>query len=530
MRIFHSLFAVLLLTIIVVIAFSSLIINFNQDSIFNIIFDDYLLYVVKFTIKQAALSTLFTIILAVPIALTLHRRNNFLGRSLLLDFLNLSFVLPSITIVIGIVIIHGKNGWINNFLQHYVGISFDYYLYGIFGIILGHLAFCLPLAVRILLYSLYAIPQETWFLTSQLNLSILNKFRIIQWPYLKDVALSLAILIFMMCFTSFTIILALGGGPSVTSIEVVIYQALRLDFDFAKALNLALIQFVISIFIMILWQKYNVSKLNFSSNVVKSYFKDYSHGVLIKILDIVLIAILFVVSVLPVIAIIINGLNDSFFIVIKSLELARAMAQSLVIAFLSGILGLMMAFAIVSGCFYVHYVLKKPTLSKFFILFANIKLIIPIFVISTGLFVFFNKYLIINDISFYLIILLNAISSLPFVVSIILPDSLGFSLKEIYLCNNLGIKSFDFIKVIYLPRLAKSISQALALSICISFGDLSIIALFNTHDLITLPYLLYSKISNYKLEEAAVISLIMVLLSFILFWLIEKIIAKRLSC
>ena len=44
----------------------------------------------------------------------------------------------------------------------------------------------------------------------------------------------------MLCVTSFTIVLTLGGGPAATTLEVAIYQALRFDFDPARAVALTL--------------------------------------------------------------------------------------------------------------------------------------------------------------------------------------------------------------------------------------------------------------------------------------------------
>ena len=40
---------------------------------------------------------------------------------------------------------------------------------------------------------------------------------------------------FMLCFTSFTIVLALGGGPQNSTLEVAIYQAIFFEFDLPKA-------------------------------------------------------------------------------------------------------------------------------------------------------------------------------------------------------------------------------------------------------------------------------------------------------
>ena len=48
--------------------------------------------------------------------------------------------------------------------------------------------------------------------------------------------------IFMLCFASFAVVLTLGGGPWATTIDVAIYQALRLEFDIARAVTLAGVQ------------------------------------------------------------------------------------------------------------------------------------------------------------------------------------------------------------------------------------------------------------------------------------------------
>ncbi len=48
----------------------------------------------------------------------------------------------------------------------------------------------------------------------------------------------------MLYFTSFAIVLTLGGGPKYTTLEVAIYQAILFEFDVPKAGLFALLQFV----------------------------------------------------------------------------------------------------------------------------------------------------------------------------------------------------------------------------------------------------------------------------------------------
>ena len=46
----------------------------------------------------------------------------------------------------------------------------------------------------------------------------------------------------MLCFTSFAIVLTLGGGPRASTLEVAIFQAIRFDADLPRAGLLALVE------------------------------------------------------------------------------------------------------------------------------------------------------------------------------------------------------------------------------------------------------------------------------------------------
>ncbi len=70
---------------------------------------------------------------------------------------------------------------------------------------------------------------------SQLGLGGWWLWRAVHWPAIKPVLPGVAALVFTLCFTSFAIIMTLGGGPGTTTLEVAIYQALRFEFDFARA-------------------------------------------------------------------------------------------------------------------------------------------------------------------------------------------------------------------------------------------------------------------------------------------------------
>ena len=61
----------------------------------------------KFTLKQAALSSLLSVLMAWPLALALSRRH-FIGRRLLILTLSVPFILPVIVAVLGLLSIFGN--------------------------------------------------------------------------------------------------------------------------------------------------------------------------------------------------------------------------------------------------------------------------------------------------------------------------------------------------------------------------------------------------------------------------------------
>ena len=58
------------------------------------------------------------------------------------------------------------------------------------------------------------VPADQWRLASQLGMGARSSFRLIEWPALRASLPGVAGLVFMLCITSFTIVLTLGGGPA----------------------------------------------------------------------------------------------------------------------------------------------------------------------------------------------------------------------------------------------------------------------------------------------------------------------------
>lgn len=153
--------------------------------------------------------------------------------------------LPVIVGAFGIITIWGRQGVLNTALV-FAGADEPFSIYGLSGILIAHVFFNLPLSVRLMLAGLERIPGEYWRMAASLGMGPVSVFRFIEWPAVARLVPGIAGLIFMLCATSFTLVLLLGGGPAATTLEVAIYQALRFDFDPQRAIALSVLQIALT--------------------------------------------------------------------------------------------------------------------------------------------------------------------------------------------------------------------------------------------------------------------------------------------
>ena len=340
-------------------------------------------------------------------------------------------------------------------------------------------------------------------------------------PAVKSTAFSVFLLVFMMCFTSFVIVLGLGGGPRYTTLEVAIYQALRFDFDIGRAVVLSLIQLMIcTVFMYIISNFINKDLFihNKSNNSHRFDIKSTSG----KIIDLLFLFIFIVIVVLPLLTIVYSGINERFLYVIYSEQFWNSFYYSILISLSSALLGLIFATGILTGCFHFKYIKKNDSLISKFIMLGNVSMLLPPFIFITGLFIILRDISDFYNMATILTILVNAFMALPFILAILYQPVLSFSDKEMYLCQNLGIKGWNFFKIICWGRIRNAVGYALALAATMSWGDLSVVTLFGNSNYSTLPYLIYQNFSNYKVNDASAIAFIVLLMSYTLFWLIEE--------
>ena len=480
--------------------------------------------ILRFTLWQAFLSCLLSIALAIPFARALARRQQFWGRNLLIRLSSLSLIIPTMVAVFGIATVHGRNGWLNQLLAA-VGLEQGYSLYGINGILLAHIFFNLPLATRVLLNAIESLPSQTWRLASQLGLPPLSIFKYIEWPLIRSVIPGIAGLIFMLCFTSFAIVLALGGGPSASTLEVAIYQAIRFDYDIGRGVVLAFIQITVCLALVAV---FNLARQNFSfqTGVHAAYHRPDSQDQLGKIIDFAVIIIIGIFLLSPLFAVIVRAISVDFFKVLGSTAFTQALFSSLVISLSAALLALTLSLPI---SFLYKNLACQGALKKaiFLDIGSALILVVPPLTLGMGLFLVLRSFASLFELGIYLVILINAILAVPFLIRILQPPIRASAQQVDRLSASLGITGWSLFKIVYWPLIRKPIAFALAIAATLSLGDMGVIALFGTQDLSTLPLLIYRLFGAYRMDEAAVVALFLCLLCFALFWSIERLLGGQ---
>ena len=475
--------------------------------------------IIRFTLWQAALSTALSVALALPLARALARRGGFRGRNLILRLSSVSFIIPTMVAALGIVAVHGRGGWVNNALAA-AGIARIDYLYGLTGILIAHLFFNLPLATRIFLHALLTLPQHGWNLATLYGMKSRHIFRHIEWPLLRALLPGVAGMIFLLCFTSFAIVLTLGGGPKSTTLEVAIYQAIRFDFDLSKAVALSLLQIGICLLLAAVFFAFG-APFPLRAGDEPGINRPDAGAPMAKVVDATVIAAAALFLLSPLAAALLKALAPGGWSIVAQPEFWSALRWTLLIALAAGALACALALALADLSVTLRARRRRAGAAAVEIA-GMLTLLAPPITLGAGLFLFFRHFTDALSLGPPLVIVLNALLALAFALRIITPALQAQRRRTDTLCATLGITGLNRWRLALWPGLRGPLAYALAIATTLSAGDMGVIALFGTDDLATLPLLMYRLIGAYRLEQAAVVAAALCALCFALFWLIER--------
>ena len=519
----------LILSILLVLFISFLLYKLaffqNPKNIFSS-YSPYILHLLKFTFFQATLSTLLSLFFGILLSWSLFHFKTFPLRDTLVSLFSSALVLPSIVVVLGIISVFGKYGWLNELVKIVFDKNPGGYIYGLGGILFAHTYFNASYASRVFYDAFYSIPVQRYKVSKTLGLNLWQRFYYIEFPNLKPYIFGLFRTIFLLCFSSFIIVLILGGNPSYNTLEVAIYEALKFDFDIPLSIKLSFLQIFISLVILFfISYKYSTNDISLENYIKTSWIETKRelllHGVVITIFSLLFL--------MPLASIVIDGLKADFVRLFSEKGFINAFKTSIFIAFLSSFFTLALSLILSyskSTLMQINLQNKKRVyriLEKIITLSSSIYLTVPSIVLGVGFFLLSRDIsLPLHLIAFIALIFANTLLSLPFAFNTFYPQIYTISKRYNKITQTLNINIFSKIFYIYLPNLKSQIIYIIALSFSFSLGDLSIIALFGDKDMATLPWYLYEKMGSYRTNDAAGIALVLLVLVLSLFMITLK--------
>lgn len=210
-----------------------------------------------FTFYQASLSTLLTLALGLPAAV-LFARYTFPGKMLLRGITAVPFMLPTVVVAAGFSALLGPRGWLNLMLIRLLDLSAPPIAFNgtLAAILIAHVFYNTTIVIRLVGGALSSLDPRLM----QASISLGASSRQVWWrvvaPLMRPSLLAAVLLVFLFDFTSFGVILLLGG-PSFTTLEVQIYvQALQM-LDLPLAALLSFIQLLCTIGFSVLYTRMN---------------------------------------------------------------------------------------------------------------------------------------------------------------------------------------------------------------------------------------------------------------------------------
>lgn len=206
--------------------------------------------VLWFTLWQATLSTVLTLLVAFPGAYVLARYR-FRGKSVVRALATLPFVLPTVVVATAFTALIGPRGIINNWLVDLFALDAPPIRLSqtVWIILLAHIFFNFSVALRILSGFWATLPPSLTQAAQVLGASPARAFREVTLPLLRPALTAAAVLIFIYTFTSFGVIVILGG-PRFATLEVEIYRQTWNLFNIPAAAALSLWQILFTFILM----------------------------------------------------------------------------------------------------------------------------------------------------------------------------------------------------------------------------------------------------------------------------------------
>jgi len=499
-------------------------------------------HVIFFTIKQSIISLFFTLLLGIPAAY-IFTRFSFPGKKIIRPLFLIPFVLPSIIVALGFILLYGQNGYLNQFLSRFnLNIRI---LYRLEAIILAHSFYNFPIVLKFVSDSWQRINQNYIAAARTLGASKLRIFFRITLPSLIPSIINASVLVFIYCFMSFGIVLILGS-VNYTTIEVNIYILINHLIRFPLGMALGSIQLLFSLvflFLALKSNRYYLKHLNLLDIISQNdaqipLFKFRGSSFRRNIARVIITAyllILIVIIIGPLLATLLFGIRANFqddlitggalssvfdYNQILGSSVATALYNSALIAFSAASFTVILSLLLTQGIIYLEKRPSKISLASLLELFIIIPLIVSPVTFSLG-YLRYIHFGVIDINRLLLIVFAHTVIAIPFVSRIVLQAIRNIPGNQINIARTLGTGRIGIFFRIILPQIKTRILLAFSFAFALSLGELGAVMMLG-RNYVTIPMAIYRFIGARRLVPAVNMGILLLVVTFAFFFLIER--------
>ena len=458
---------------------------------------DYYIGTLLFTVYQAALSTAVTLLLATPCAFV-FARYRFRGKTLLLSLATLPFVLPTVVVALAFATLLGKNGLLNDLLAalfslDYAPIQLERSLAMI---IIAHVFYNFAVALRIMTGYWSSLGFSVEEAARCLGADELSLWRDIRLPLIRPAMLSAGLLVFIFSFTSFGVILILGGIRFATLEVQIYYQAVNM-FNLPLAAALSLVQIVSMLFMMTIYTS-TQKKLQLAHVSGKALTK--RPRTLLERLSLCLcVALIAVLLFSPLLALVWRSVLVAGQLDISNFaNLAEKSRGSLLfIAPIESVFNslrfalIAMCAALCLGLIASYLIERRGRLSRLLDPLFMLPLATSAVTLGFGFIIALDEPPLNLRASWLIIPISHTLVALPFVIRSVLPSlrAIPPSLREA--AQTLGAKPIDALLTIDLPLLGRGIAVGATFAFTVSMGEFGASLFVAQRESVTIPVVIY---------------------------------------
>ena len=498
----------------------------------RILTSDYYRDTFWFTVGQAVLSTVLTIALALPGAYV-FTRFRFPGKSLLMSLATLPFVLPTVVVAAAFSALIGPNGVLNQLLIRLFSLSEPpIVLERTLAIILiVHVFYNYAIALRIIA-GFWA--NQSLRMEEAARVLGAHGWRLwweVRLPLLRPALLAASILVFIFTFTSFGVVLILGG-PRFATVEVEIFRQVTSLFNLQVAAALSLMQVAFMFVLMLVYtrlQRQTATDLQAAQAVTRSPYT-LRERLFVGANVLIIVVLLFT----PLVALVLrsfssdDGLTVRFFTLLSTnprnsvlfVPPLAAVGNSLVFALATT------ALAVTLGLI-TAYLLSSPTsrFARWLDPVFMLPLAVSAVTLGFGYIIALDEPPLNLRASAALIPLAHTLVAMPFVVRSVLPSLRGIPPDVRGAARVLGASPGRVWRWIDLPLISRGLIVGATFAFTVSMGEFGASMFVARPDTPTIPIVIYRLIgqpggSNYG--QALAMSTILMLVCAVSFILIER--------